>query len=522
MPTFVSPLRNPTACALLSGLLLVLCFPRPGLSLLALVALTPLVASVCLPRSRPRVFFLGYLTGLIFFAGTCSWIYDVMRIYGHLSVIAAGGVLLLFVLAFALFFGLFTLLIGELARRWQLLALAAVPFAWVAAEWLRTYIFFGGFPWNLLGYAVVHHLAWIQPAAYTGVYGVSFLVAAVNTLVAGYWLAPSPRRAGMFAAVLAVLAGGELWLWTLPAFPTDRTALLVQTNLPQQEEFDSAWVRNHPEKMAELEQATLEAVRRAPGPGPDLVVWPEVPVSIYFHLDPAVRGRFLQLAQATRGYFLLGIVDYRVDEKDGKQYPYNSAVLLSPSGRFVAQYDKVHLVPFGEYLPLRNWLGFLGPLVAEVSYFRPGSDLAVLPAGDARLGAFICFEAVFPGLVRHFPEHGAELLVNISNDGWFGRSAAAEQHVNMARMRAVETRRFLLRATNTGITAVIDPLGRVTAEAPTHVRATLTAGYAYRSQQTFYVRNGDWFAALCALLTLAALARKLWVAAVEGSDDAAL
>lgn len=521
MPTFVSPLRNPTACALLSGLLLVLCFPHASLSLLALVALAPLVASICLPRSRPRVFFLGYITGLIFFAGTCSWIYDVMRAYGHLPVAAAGGVLLLFVVAFALFFGFFTLLVGELARRWQLLALAAVPFAWVAVEWLRTYVFFGGFPWNLLGYAVVAHPAWIQPAAYTGVYGISFLVAAINTLIAGYWLAPSPRRAGLLAAVLVVLAGGELWFWTLPAFPTDRTALLVQTNLPQQEEFDSAWVRNHPDEMAALEQMTLEAVRRAPDPGPDLVVWPEVPVSIYFHLDPAIRGRFLQLAQATRSHLILGIIDYRADEDDGRQYPFNSAVLLSSSGRFVAQYDKVHLVPFGEYLPLGDWLDFLGPLVAEVSAFRPGSGAAVLPAEDVRLGAFICFEAVFPALVRRFPQQGAELLVNISNDGWFGRSAAAGQHLNMARMRAVETRRFLLRATNTGITAVIDPLGRVVAEAPTHVRATLTAGYAYRSQQSFYVLNGDWFAALCALLTLAALARKLWVGAVEGTTDAA-
>jgi apolipoprotein N-acyltransferase len=520
MPSFISPLRNPTACALLSGLLLVLSFPRAQLSLLALVALAPLVAAVCLPRSRPRLFFLGYLAGLVFFAGTCYWIFDVMHIYGHLPVLAAGGVLFLFVLGFALFFGVFSLLIGELARRWQLIALAMVPFAWVAVEWLRTYIFFGGFPWNLLGYAVVPHGAWIQSAAYAGVYGVSFLVAGVNALIAAYWLAPSPRRAALLAAVLVVLAGGELWFGTLPAYPTDRTALLVQTNLPQQEEFDSAWVRKHPEEIAALEQATLEAVRRAPGPPPDLVVWPEVPVSFYFHLDPAVRGRFLHLAQATGGHLLLGIVDYRADE-DGKQYPYNSAILLSPSGEFIGQYDKMHLVPFGEYLPLQSWLRSLGPLVDEVSHFRPGSEPVVLPAGEARLGTFICFEAVFPALIRRFPEHGADLLVNISNDGWFGRSAAPAQHLNMARMRAVETRRFLVRATNTGISAVVDPLGRVAVQAPTHVRATLTAGYAYRSEQTFYVLNGDWFAALCALLTLGVLARKLWVAAVEGSAHAA-
>lgn len=519
MSAFLSPLRNPTACAVLSGLLLILSFPRAQLSLLALVALAPLVATLCLPRSRPKVFFLGYLTGLIFFAGTCNWIYDVMRVYGHLSVLAAGGVLLLFVLAFALFFAAFALLIGELARRWQLLALAAVPFVWVAVEWLRNYVPFGGFPWNLLGYAVAPHIGWIQYAAYTGVYGVSFLVATVNALLAGYWLAPSARRGYLLLAVVVALAGTEIWGWRLPPYPTTGHAVLVQTNLPQQEEFDPSWVPKHSGEISALEQITREAVTGGAAP-PNLVIWPEVPVSFYFHHDPALRAQLLRLAQATRSYFLVGVVDYRPDA-EGNQIPYNSAVLLSPSGEFVSQYDKIHLVPFGEYLPLADWLSWLGPLVAEVSAFRSGSEPVVLPAGREQVGVFICFESVFPGLVREFAERGAGVLVNISNDGWFGQSAAPAQHFNMARMRAVETRRFLLRGTNTGITAVVDPLGRVVVRAPDHTRATLTAGFAYRSERTSYVRNGDWFPALCALLTLVALARKLWVAAVEGSADAA-
>jgi len=518
MATLLSPLRNPIACAVLSGLLLVLSFPQAHLTLLAWVALAPLLATLSYRRSRPRLFLLGYLTGLVFFFGSCHWIYDVMRIYGHLSVVAAGGVLLLFVLSFALFFGLFSLLVGDLARRWQLVALAAAPFAWVTVEWLRTHIVFGGFPWNLLGYAVAPHVGWIQPAAYTGVYGVSFLVAAVNALVAAYWLAPSRRRALLLALVAVVLAVGEIWAWRLPPVPATAQAALVQPNLPQQEEFDPDWVRRHPDELARLEQMTRGTVRPNPAATPTLVIWPEVPVSFYFHHDPALRARLLQLAQATRSYFLVGIVDYRPDA-EGVQQPYNSAALLSPAGEFVAQYDKIHLVPFGEYLPLEGWLGFLGPLVQEVSGFHPGSRTAVLPAGDGTLGVFICYEAIFPGLVRQFVERGATVLVNISNDGWFGRSAAPAQHLNMARLRAVETRRFLLRATNTGVTAVVDPYGRLTLEAPSHTAAVLTAGFTYRGEQSFYTRNGDWFAALCALLTLAALARKLWVSAVEATED---
>jgi apolipoprotein N-acyltransferase len=408
----LSPLRNPTACALLSGLLLVLSFPRAHLSLLAWVALAPLVATVSYRRSRPHLFFLGYLAGVVFFGGTCYWIYDVMRIYGHLSVAAAGAVLLLLVLSFALFFGVFSLLVGELARRWQLLALAAAPFAWVTMEWLRTFIFFGGFPWNLLGYAVAPHVGWIQHAAYTGVYGVSFLVAAGNALVAGYWLFPSPRRALSLAVVALALVGTEIWSWRLPPAPTTAQAFLVQANLPQQEEFDPEWVRHHPEELTRLEQMTREAVGRSAANSPALTVWPELPVSLYFHHDPALRARLLQLAQATRSYFLIGVVDYRPDA-EGVQHPYNSAVLVSPAGEFITQYDKIHLVPFGEYLPLERWLGFLGPLVEEVSGFRPGSQPVVMPAGEGKLAVVICYEAIFPGLVREFVEEGAEVLVKM-------------------------------------------------------------------------------------------------------------
>ena len=510
-------LRHPTACALLSGLLLIFCFPRPHLTLLAWVALAPLLAVCTYRRSRARLFLYGYLAGILFFAGTCYWIMIVMQRYGHLSWPAAFGILTLFVLFFALHLGAFTLAMGELARRWQHAALWSAPFLWVTLEWVRTYII-SGFPWNLLGYAVAPHVGWVQPAAYTGIYGVSFLVVGVNALVAAWWLAPTRRRSVTLAVVVLALAVAWGWGRWLPAVETTAEVILVQTNLPQQDEFDPQWVGHHPEELQDIEQRTRAAVQENPRARPALIVWPEVPVSFYFHHDPVLRARLLGLAQATRSDFLLGVVDYRPDA-DGVQHPYNSAVLLSPAGGFVSQYDKIHLVPFGEFLPLARWLGFLGRLVEEVSDFQPGRRHVVMPSQEGRLAIFICYEAVFPALVRQFVQRRAEVLVNISNDGWFGRSAAPAQHLNMARVRAVETRRFLLRATNTGITAVVDPYGRIVAQAPAFTRTVLRAGFSPRRELTWYVQYGDWFASLSALAAVAALARKFWLDAVEGSDD---
>lgn len=518
MPALPSPLRHPAACALLSGLLLILSFPRAHLSVLAWVALAPLLLVLLPRRSRLRLFSYGWLTGVVFFAGTCYWVYDVMRIHGHLSVLAAGGVLALFVLFLALYLGAFALVVGELARRWQLGTLALSPFVWVGLEWLRTYFPFGGFPWNLLGYALAPHVGWIQPAAYTGIFGVSFLVVSVNALAAGCWQVPSRRRPALLAVVAFILAGAALLGRQLPLAPTTTQVLLVQTNLRQPEEYDAEWVAHHPDELAELEELTRQAARQHPTDRPGLIVWPEVPVSLYFHHDPLIRARLLELAQATRSYLLVGVVDLRRNP-DGVLHPTNSAVLLSPAGEFIGQYDKIHLVPFGEYVPLRGWLGFLEPLTEEASDFLPGREQTMVGSEPGRLGTLICYEAIFPTLGRGFVEQGADVLINISNDGWFGRSAAAAQHLNMARVRAVETRRFLLRGTNTGITAVVDPYGRVVAEATPHTRTVLAASYAPRRGVTLYARHGDWFAALCALVTVAALARKFWVVAVEENGD---
>ncbi|MCI0402949.1 MAG: apolipoprotein N-acyltransferase [Acidobacteria bacterium] len=515
MPSRFSPLRHPSVFALLSGVLLVLAFPAPHLSLLAWVALAPLLVVLVQKRARWRLFLYGFLAGVVFFAGTCYWIYEVMRIHGHLGPVACVAVVGLFVLVTAPFFGVFSWTVGELARRWQVGALLLAPVVWVTLEWIRTYFPFGGFPWNLLGYTITPHIGWAQPAAYVGVYGLSFMIVAVNAFVSVCWLAPSRRTAVLLVAVAVAL--GIAWQAGrgIPAEPTTARALLVQTNLPQQDVFDPLWVYNHPDEMEALEQLTRDAVAVQPTP-PALVIWPEIPISIYFNQDPVIRGRLIALAQSTRVYFITGTVDYAPVEGSGPDV-YNSAVLLSPGGALVAQYEKIELVPFGEYLPAIGRLGFFKRMVREVSDFKPGREYDVMPTDHGRLSMFICYEAIFPGLVRQFVarEGGAEVLVNISNDGWFGRSAAAAQHFNMARLRAVETRRFLLRSTNTGITAVIDPYGRIVSRAPDHARLALPVGFAPRQERSFYARHGDWLPFVCTLAVVAALGRKFWAEALE-------
>ncbi|MBI4461455.1 MAG: apolipoprotein N-acyltransferase [Acidobacteria bacterium] len=503
------------AAALLSGLFLILCFPKPHLSFLAPVALLPLLLAIIGQPRRGWLFLYGYATGVVFLAGTMYWIYSVMLTFGSLSTPVAASVLVLFVLVFALFFGLYSWWVGEIARRDRTAALLLAPAVWVAMEFLRTHLI-TGVPWNLLGYALAQHPELIQSAAYTGVYGISFLLAAVNAALAAAWFLRRRRALWLVPAIVILVALLATRL-RLPAVEPTEQALLVQTNLPQLTSFEPDWARRHQQRMQELYRLTAQAAAEH-NPPPTLVLWPEVPAPLYFHHDSALRAQLMALAQTTQAHLLVGIVDYRKDSQ-GRDHPYNSAVMLAPSGELVGQYDKIHLVPFGEYVPWSRVLRFAGRLVAEVSDFAPGTSKTLLPTGSGRATVVICYEAIFPGLVRSLVARGADLLVNISNDGWFGESAAPAQHFNMARVRAVETRRYLLRATNTGITAVIDPFGRVVARTAEHERTALAAGFAPQRERTFYVRYGDWFAWLCLVVGVAALARTLWLNAVEARTD---
>jgi apolipoprotein N-acyltransferase len=513
----------------LSSLLQVLIFPLPGFYILSWVAFAPLI--VALLRTRPagvlemdgsvnlqaakpgQAFLLAYISGILWYAGTCYWIYNTMHEHGGLSVPLAVLALFLFCLYLGLYHGLFGLLLslsvgpGRDNRR----ALVAAPFLWVAVELARTRV--TGFPWDLLGTAQVDNILLSRITTWAGVYGVSFEILLVNVAVAAAFLVPRKKRNTLLVAALtaaAVLQAGRLV--DAPALPADHAALLVQENIP----VDANWTRDTFERtLRELADLSVKAVASnssaAPGSTPgkvDLIAWPESPAP-FFASDPLFRDPVSQMAREAHSWVVTGAIGTTPAMQSGTlnsaSEVFNSAALISPSGDWTARYDKVHLVPFGEYLPFPRLFAFAGGLTREVGEFQAGRSRAPLDAGSTRLGIFICYESVFPGEVRQFADQGAQVLVNLSNDGWYGDSGAYAQHLNQTRMRAIENDRWILSATDTGVTASIDPYGRTVARLPRKERGALVAPYALTSVTTFYTRHGDWFCWLCAIISAGAL-----------------
>jgi len=500
--------RRRVILALLSGGLLSLAFLfhvdlAAGGSWLGMV--TVIVAAL---GARPWLAALvGFLNGAVFYTLTLPWIYEVMRVHGGLPAEAAAGVMALVVVVASLFTAAFALGVAWISQDSVGRACFAAPFFWVALEFGRTHVPYIGFPWNLLGYAIDNSLPLLQVTSVTGVYGLSFLIAAYCSFAA--WVAARRGGRGSRNVVLSVPLWFSLFVVQLtslangwaPSNQPQHTARLVQTNFPQAPTYPPDWIERHAGEVDQLEQLSAPAGQQPTG----LVIWPEVPAPFSLQ-DPRFAVRAERIARASGGDFLVGVVDWK-PVAPRSLAPYNSAALLDASGREVFLYDKIHLVPFGEYVPLRRWLRFAGKLTAEVGDFQHGSEYKVGKLADGhRFGVFICYEAVFPDLVRRFTGNGAELLINLSNDGWFGRSVAPEQHLAMARVRAVENRRWLVRVTNNGYTVVVDPYGRYTARTEADVRGAITAGYGFRNDVTPYVRWGDWLAWLCVVVAAGMLA----------------
>ena len=485
--------------ALASGAALALSFPNYNLQLLAWVSIGLLVLASF--GARPAVAPLyGFLHGLVFYPICLPWMDVVIRQYGNVDPWTSAGILGLVAVAGGIICAFFSWGVAQVSRKGPAFACALAPFLWVALEFARGNLPIFAFPWNLIGYAASGNLALLQLTAITGIYGLSFVLAAYESLVAYAILVRRQRpwkAAIAITALLIVIAGGGRYF--VPQAPSRYVAHLVQTNFAQSYEYSPDWMQLHGRDLDDLGQISVDAATRIPG----IVVWPEVPAPFSLQ-DARFATRAQQIARDSGQGFLVGVEDWKRDAA-GKWIATNSAVLLDPSGQRIFTYDKIHLVPFGEYVPLRRWLAFTGKLTADISDFTPGTVYAVghVPAGT--FGSFICYEGVLPGAVRRFTAGGAELLINMSNDGWFGRSAAPAQHLMMARVRAVENRRWLLRDTNNGFTVAVDPYGRFAAQLPTDIRGELDAPYDFRSDLTPYARFGDWFAWLCVLASIALL-----------------
>ena len=530
------------ALALLSGLLQVLPFPIAGpvplwRTAFCWVAILPLLAALRYnnklgkPLTLLQGAALGYACGFVWYLGNCYWIYQTMYLYGGLAKPVAAGILVLFCLYLGLYHAAFAAA-GTAIRRSRLGfqgALLLAPFVWVAVELGRARI--TGLPWDLLGIAQVDNPLLIRLAPITGAYGLSFLIAAVNSL----WLVRIRLRERRHTRTALTFAGVALVLLYLAVLrrvqPTPHVvptavATLVQHNLevgaqagpPEsaQQLLDSysrlslappaTRCNGIPELSGTrcIDTEPQGPLARAILPT-SVIVWPESPAP-FEDRDPQFRSSMSSLARAMRSPIIVGNTAVEPDPASPRQFTLrNRASFVTANGTFVGHYDKMHLVPFGEYTPFKRLFFFAGNLLAEVGTFDPGTQRTLFDTGGHRYGVFICYESIFGDEVRQFVQKGADVLVNISNDGWYGDTSAAWQHLNMVRMRAIENHRWVLRATNTGVTAAIDPYGRVTAAAPRHIRTALRVAFGYESGLTFYTVHGDVFAWSCLVVTFLAL-----------------
>jgi apolipoprotein N-acyltransferase len=466
--------------------------------------------------ARPRIAFAcGFVHALFFVLTSMPWIATVLAVHGGLSRVGGWAILLLIAIVWGILTGTCAWCVRRLAQRSLALACVGAPFLWVTFEFVRGHLPEISFPWNLLGYPASANLALLQLATVTGIWGLSFLVAAFNALLAWTILAPAPppkiRGTILAAAAVLILAVMTIGPRFVSRASSNHFARAVQPNFPEAMEYPPDWFQTHAHDLDEIEELSLAPSNHVD----DLLVWPEAPAPFSFE-DPQFARRASLLAIHFQHPFLSGVIEWApAPESSANGHAalaaYNSAILLDPQGQKIFSYDKIHLVPFGEYEPFPLIHRVVASLSNEVGGFRKGGkySIANLPGGYT-FGTFICYEAIFPGEVRHFATAGADLLVNISNDGWFGRSAAPEQHLRMARVRAVENRRWLLRVTNNGFTVSVDPYGRVFSPLPPDVRAGVDLPYDFRTDETIYTRFGDWFAWLCVLVSVILLASTFW------------
>ncbi len=495
----------------LGGALMALSFPLapfPGGSTWGLwpcgwLCLAPLLAASSRPGSVAGAALGGLAAGFAAFVPVLAWMYPFLARWGMLSPPEAGGIYLLLVFWVALFMAAFTTLVRLWSARWgPVAAIAMAPAAWVALELGRGRML-TGFPWCLLGYSQARLPTAIQVANLGGVYAVSFLLACAGSALALIWLAlgrevPFRRALPPAGALAAVAMAGVAYGLAIPGDPDVGPepvhVALVQANVAQSEKWD-------PQERARIEADHVRLTREAAAQGARLIVWSESSVPASITSDRRYAERLDQLARETGSDLVVGTVAYEM--RGARRVPFNSAVLIGPEGMRGSRYDKEHLVPFGEYVPLRRLLFFVEPLVQEAGDFEPGGGGPPLPATGIPLGPLICYEAVFPELTRARVRSGADALVNLTNDAWYGDTAMPRQHLSMAILRAVESRRWLLRCANTGLSALVDPRGRVRGLTRLDETTVLHGEVAPVREISVYVRAGDAFAIACGILTAA-------------------
>jgi apolipoprotein N-acyltransferase len=495
--------------AVLSGALLALSFPQYGHPAFAWVALVPLLVALhggfaraggSAGQSPRRAFLLGLTTGTIYFIGTVYWTSTVVQQFGGLPLPLALIAMLLLALYLGLFPALAALITSRLVQRVGAAALLLFAAPWVATEFFRGYLF-GGFPWVPLGNSQVRVLPIAQIASVLGVYGLSALVAFVNSALAYALLVDGRRRLTALATTAAVVFGIGAWgTWRLAdgSLTREGTPLrvgLVQGNIAQEDKWDRTQSRR-------IFTTHIAMTREAAARGAQYVLWPESSTPFMFEEDTAGADMLRALSREVNVPILFGS-----DQIERGESPrlYNAAFLVTPKGKTAAVYRKIHLVPFGEYIPLKSWLFFVSPLVESLAEFAPGGSIVMMPVGSHMTSTAICYEVVYPSLIREAVEAGSELLTTITNDAWYGHSSAPYQHFELASMRAIEQGRYLARAANTGISGIVDPYGRVVASSAIFEQLAIVEDVRLLTSRTLYSVVGDVVAYVGIALTASAL-----------------
>ncbi len=519
--------RGKILLSIISGIALTIVFPVAGFSYVAWVSLIFLLFAIRDTSVRDSLI-LGGLSGMVHFATLLYWLVGTMNIYGYLPLWLSVIIFIPLVFYLSLYVAAFAGLVSVFCSG-SFFSLFLIPVFWVSLEYVRSFAL-TGFPWGLIGYTQFTQLKLIQISDIFGVYGVSFVIVLTNAVIffgllylkkekyQGYDI--SARKVilsfVMMASVIALIIGyGNACLKSADKMMAESEKLnvaVIQGNIEQSAKWDLKFRIDTIEKYIRLSEQACEA-------HPDLVVWPETATPFYFKYNIEMTKMVLQAMRAMGTYFVVG--SPAVEFAESHEYFYNSAYLVTPDGDIAARNDKVHLVPFGEYVPFKKWLPFINHLVAQVGEFKAGKKGDTLKWAPADIGVLICYEVIFPELARESVANNAGLLVNITNDAWFGNSSAPYQHFSMAVFRAVENRRSLIRAANTGISGFIDPAGRVLSQSGLFKDAAMTYSVPVIKKHTsIYTRYGNLFVLGCfivlAVIIMIKLARQVVRKKAEG------
>jgi apolipoprotein N-acyltransferase len=492
--------KSDITLSIISGILMSLGFPLFDFYPAAWFALVPLLFALR-GKSTKQSFWLGTLSGMAFYLGTIYWVYHSMYHYGYLPLYVSILIMCLLCLYLSLYTGLFSMLFNYVSASFRMPAMIAAPAIWVTMEYIRTYAL-TGYPWALLGYSQYKFLPLIQISDITGVYGISFLLIAFNCaifdVIRTYTkrddpTAPLPAVVLSCAIVLTGIIGMSLF-YGMESLADENNGSkikvsVVQGNIPQDKKWNYEFQRDVIDKYKKLTSEISS--------NPDLIVWPETAVPFIYGKSKIYTEEINEFQKGYDNYLLFGAIA----SKDNSQLA-NSSVLLSPEGRISAMYDKMHLVPYGEYVPLRKYMPFIDKLTAVSGDFAVGREPVVMETPFARIGNLICYEIIFPGLVRQFAANGANLFVTITNDAWFGPTSAPYQHFSKAVFRAIENRVPVARAANTGISGFIDSRGRILGTSGIFVEAAMTQELSIGHEKSIYTKYGDIFAYLCIISTV--------------------